>query len=360
MLWFFSRLISPPQKQFLPSCIDRILVVAPPRIGDAALALPVFASLRQGFPESRLHVAANKYVSEMLCLVREIDEIVPVSQGLKTNLSALRGIFVPREYDIGVDLNFDHPLLPALLAGFSAAFSIGYEYAGRGFFLSKSLSPPEPTEHASDVFFQPVLKILPSEKKRAPQLDIPKELTLGTQSMLSRAGIAEKDSVILMHPGAHHPTQRWLPEHFAEAAERIIGARLAKVVFVGGRDEKNLIERIRKKMAKPPHAIFTDLTINRLIALIQRARLMICNNSGPLHLAVAVNTPTVSTMGPTIKDRWKPLGDNHKVLRIDDLPCIGCNLGFCKIRTHDCMALIKPSMVLKATCDLLGIHQWPC
>ena len=65
-------------------------------------------------------------------------------------------------------------------------------------------------------------------------------------------------------------------------------------------------------------------------------------------MAVALGTPTISFMGPTIKERWMPIGDIHAILRIDDLPCIGCNLGYCKIKTHDCMRLITVDMVMKA------------
>lgn len=356
-LCFLSRVILPRPKKKLPLRFDRLLVVAPPRIGDAALALPVFAALRTTLPGSQIHVAANKYVSELLCLVREIDQVVPVSENLKNQLSDLRRILMRSGYDIGLDLNFDYPLFPAMIAGLSAPFSIGYEYAGRGYFLSKSLSPVGPAQHASDIFFQPILEISPSAEKANPRLNIPHEITTATQRMLLQAGIHEKDRLILIHPGAHYLTQRWFPEYFAKTAGRIIDAGWAKVVFAGGKEEKELIEKIQMKMTEQPHGAFTDLTLRGLIALIQRAQLMICNNSGPLHIAVAVNTPTVSTMGPTVRERWKPTGNIHKALRVDNLPCIGCNLGYCRIITHDCMAMIKPSMVLAAAQDLLEIHE---
>lgn len=106
-------------------------------------------------------------------------------------------------------------------------------------------------------------------------------------------------------------------------------------------------------MAKEADGTLLNLNINDLIGQIARANLMLCNNSGPLHIAVATQTPTVSTMGPTLKDRWMPIGDIHKVLRMNALDCIGCNLGYCKIKTLDCMRLIRPTEVLETISDFL-------
>jgi len=350
-LSILSKTLLSGKKKKVPLRFDKLLVITPPRIGDAALVVPVFTALKKSFPKSQLHVAANKYVGEILSLVKEIDRIIPLAEILRSRICNLRGIIKRPEYDLSVDLNFDYHLYPAMIAGLSAKFSVGYEYAGRGFLLSKGLSMIESPMHASDIFFQPILDLLPSAEKSNYQLDVPHEVASKIQGMLANAGIVKEDKVILIHPGAHHPTQRWLPEYFAETAKRIIDTGRAKVVFAGGPGEEKLINDIQMTMSKPAHATFTNIGIKDLIALISRADLMICNNSGPLHIAVAVNTPTVSTMGPTVMERWKPLGAIHKILRIDNLPCIGCNLGYCKIKTHDCMRLIKPSMVLQAVED---------
>ena len=71
-------------------------------------------------------------------------------------------------------------------------------------------------------------------------------------------------------------------------------------------------------------------------------------------MSVAIGTPTISFMGPTIKERWMPIGNIHTVLRIDNLPCIGCSLGYCKIKMHDCMCLITAAMVMGAVENLIN------
>ena len=99
-------------------------------------------------------------------------------------------------------------------------------------------------------------------------------------------------------------------------------------------------------MKKTP-VVFLNFPVRNLLALIQHCRLLVCNNSGPLHLATALGTPTVSLMGPTLPDRWWPRGEGHLVIR-KDLPCMPCNEGFCRIKTLDCMNQITVEEVLDA------------
>jgi ADP-heptose:LPS heptosyltransferase len=62
-------------------------------------------------------------------------------------------------------------------------------------------------------------------------------------------------------------------------------------------------------------------------------------------------------MGPTVKELWMPVGEEHHVLREDDLPCIGCNTGYCKIKTHDCMRRIKPERVINLILEKIGSQE---
>jgi ADP-heptose:LPS heptosyltransferase len=145
---------------------------------------------------------------------------------------------------------------------------------------------------------------------------------------------------IIIHPGAHHSTQRWPAESFAELVRRIHGGGETCLV-IGGDAERDLVaEIVRRSDVAAAQAIPQD--VMQLAATIRSAEVVIGNNSGPLHLAALLGMPTVSSMGPTIKARWTPAGNHHVVLRRDELPCIGCNLGYCRIRTHACMKQITP------------------
>ena len=352
----FSRVFSFRKIPAFPQHVKKILLLSPPRIGDVALCSAAPHALKSGYPGSELHVLANIHVAELFSLIPDVDVVFQVKSSILNKVELLSQL-KRFKYDLLIDLNFDYHLWPSLVAALMGAFSVGYEYAGRGFAFSRKLPQPENDKHATTVFLQPVMQVIPPIETLKPYMAVPGDLISQTQKVLSDIGIPEKEKLILMHPGAHHPTQRWLPEYFAQAADKIIEARWAKVILVGGSSERELIKSIQLLMTKEADTYFVGLAIKDLVGLIHRADLMICNNSGPLHIAAATNTQTISTMGPTIKERWMPVGDIHKILRMDDLPCIGCNLGYCKIKTHDCMRLIKPSMVLEAVKDLLSIGQ---
>jgi lipopolysaccharide heptosyltransferase II len=324
----------------------RVLIIAPPRVGDVALAFPAFYSLKTKFPNAQIHVLANQYTSDLLFFSKDISQIIVVKDSLA---SKIMYIFQKKtKYDFAFDLNSDYSLWPALIAGLTGNYSIGYDIYGRGFLFDIKLSKPDNLSHASNVFFGPIKQFPDIKEIGFPHIEVPVEISAELNNVLSDIQISKNDKLVLIHPGAHHPTQKWLPEYFAETADKIIEQQNKKVVFIGGPHEKEYIEQVISQMKSAPNGFFTNLDVKTLVGLINRADLMICNNSGPLHIAVAVNTPTVSTMGPTVMERWKPLGAIHRILRIDTLPCIGCNLGYCKIKTHDCMRLIRPSMVLEA------------
>jgi heptosyltransferase-2 len=123
------------------------------------------------------------------------------------------------------------------------------------------------------------------------------------------------------------------------------------VILFGGPADEGLVQRIQSRMSGTTLKVVTP-DIRWFAALLSNCRLLVCNNSGPLHVASALGIPTVSFMGPTVKELWSPLGEKHTVLRIDGLACIGCNRGICPTGSRDCMRLITPEMAAEAA---LGI-----
>lgn len=343
----FLRIIKKRNKSPFPQKKNKILLIMPPRVGDVSLVLPALVSLKDAHPEYEIHVCTNDYTKELISLSIPDIQIHRFGKGIIKHYNMIKSL---RNYGfhISIDLNFDYHIKTAIIASFTGRYSIGYENAGRGHLFNMSLPEPDSLKHASDIFSKPltfVFKDLHSFQKDI--IKIPEDLEKHTQDRLNRIGLSPNDKVVLIHPGCHHETQRWPPDYFSETADKVIETGKVKLIFVGGVKEKNLIHQIISLMSSEPSGIFTNMNIKNLVGLIHRANLMICNNSGPLHIAVITNTPTISTMGPTLKERWVPLGKSHKVLRMDELPCIGCNKGYCLIKTHDCMRKITPSLMFK-------------
>jgi ADP-heptose:LPS heptosyltransferase len=132
-------------------------------------------------------------------------------------------------------------------------------------------------------------------------------------------------------------------ESWAKLADRIIERHQAKIILLGDRQGS---QRIQKAMAGTALVLYEDF-LPGFLALIDRLDLLLCNNSGPMHVACALQTPTVSTMGPTLPEKWWPQGKGHRVVH-KQLPCMPCNEGYCRIKTHDCMIQISVADMLDA------------
>jgi ADP-heptose:LPS heptosyltransferase len=160
--------------------------------------------------------------------------------------------------------------------------------------------------------------------------------------------------LIGLHPGGRHPTQRWGAERFARLAGRLSELGSRPVVLGGGPDAGD-VDRIRRLApVEVPH-LETDADAKSLARALAGLDLLVCNNSGPLHLASLIGVPTVSTMGPTRPELWWPAGHRARVLRRDELDCIGCNSGRCRMPSHLCMDLITVDDVLGAVSESLGL-----
>ena len=171
--------------------------------------------------------------------------------------------------------------------------------------------------------------------------------------LLLESGIGKEDKVIAIHPGASCPSKIWPLERFAKLADRLIENYGVKIVVIGGQGSRDIfrVNSMKKFMQKEPLFLSGKLNVSRLTALLKRAALFISNDSGPVHLAVAVKTPVVAIFGrnqpglsPT---RWGPLGPKDIVLH-KDIGCSGiCLAHNCK-RGFECLEAISVENVLSA------------
>src|SRR5207247_7538000 len=118
-----------------------------------------------------------------------------------------------------------------------------------------------------------------------------------------------------MNPSARWETKRWPLESFAAVGDRLQQDEATRVVLIGGRDERPVGKQVMRAMQTAPIDLMGQTTLKELIALLRRARLLVTNDSGPMHLAAAVGTPVIALFGPTDLARTGPYGAGHTVLR---------------------------------------------
>ena len=328
-------LISTRPVPAIPQSIPTILVISQQRLGDVALEIPALRQLRRAYPKAVMGIVAPAAFHPLLALAAEPQYLFPYPAGAASLLAVLADL---RKHDwhLAIDLTTDYHLLPVFLVSQSRArIRLGFENAGRERFFDIAL-PFHERVHMMDQFCAP-LKILGHESQvPLPPFDIPVLPLPFPAKNGSRRRIG-------FHPGATHWTQRWPLAYFADLAREIHEAG-DQVLVLGSESERLMLEEIAEGSRGAATPIVFGGDILRFAATLKELDLLVCNNSGPLHLAGLLGVPTISFMGPTAKERWWPLGSPAQVLRQENLPCIGCNLSYCKIRTHACMTGLTPKM----------------
>jgi len=337
-----SALSALPKETFdgkLSSKIDSLLIISQRRLGDIVLEIPALIGLRQDYGQATLAVVAPSVYHPLLTWACRPDELFEYP-GDRLSTRNLVATLRREQWQVVIDLTTDYHLAPARLARASGAkVRIGFECSGRGHYFNIVI-PEAPEEHMADRFRRPLVRLGINTTDQAPLPSLPEAPpSIPVKKPGSRlTGI---------HPGATHWTQRWPADYYAELAVKIHKAGDTCVV-IGGEEDRALVEQICRMAEGAVATSIIAAGVLELAAAVNSLDVLVCNNSGPLHLAGLLGVPTLSFMGPTIKERWWPRSPAARVLRRDDLSCIGCNQTYCRIRTHACMREISPSLAYEA------------
>jgi ADP-heptose:LPS heptosyltransferase len=154
--------------------------------------------------------------------------------------------------------------------------------------------------------------------------------------------------LVVVHPGASAASRRYPPESYARALE-LLGC---EVVLTGDAAERDLVEGVRALIDLPSRSLAGRLDLAELGALIEAADLLICNNTGPAHIAAAVGTPVVDLYALT-NPQHTPWRVDSRVL-FHDVPCRNCYKSVCPTGGHECLRGVTPERVAAAARELLA------
>jgi lipopolysaccharide heptosyltransferase II len=159
---------------------------------------------------------------------------------------------------------------------------------------------------------------------------------------------------VLIHPGASASSRRYPPEHFAVAADLLAGEG-RRILFTGGSEDVHLVESVRGRMAHSSASLAGRLSLEDLLGVIQRAPVVITNNTGPAHVAAALGTPVVVAYAQT-NLQHTPWTAASRVLW-HDVPCKFCLKSICPEGHHNCLRLVRPESVASAALELLTSRE---
>lgn len=335
--------------------VRRILLIKPSSLGDIVHAVPVVAALKQRWPSAELTWLVKRQWAAIVERVEGVDRVVsldPSPGGVVRLVADLRSA----PWDLVLDLQ---GLLRSAALGWLSGGSrrVGFANGREGspWFYTHRVAVPTVEMHAVDRY------LLIAEAVGAPSSTVPpfrfklvKEDVSAAGDLLEARGVAPSRPWLAMSVSARWATKRWPLAHFAAVVDELDRAGVGPVVIIGGADEREDAVRL----ASLTKTRFVDLTgavpLGRLPALLSMAKLLLTNDSGPMHIAAAVGTPVVALFGPTSAVRTGPYGDGHRVLTAA-VPCRPCYSRVCRHPVEmECLRAISPEEAVKAVCQSLA------
>lgn len=337
---------------------NTVLVFCPNWVGDVVMATPVFKCLRQNYPDARIIGLIRGYARGVVEDAPWFDQLIEMND--KTWRGFVRLVFQIRRLKGQIAVVLPHTFRSALLARLGGARRIyGYRRNGRSTLITDG---PRPLRDGGRIRPVPMVDYyleicrrlqLTIDRDTKPRLFIARSLQKKGNQLLERYGIGPDDMVIGLNPGAQYGASKcWPPEHFARLAELLEqrwNCRL--LLFIGPGEESIGDEIVQLSRAAIINTGPDQVDLALLKPLIQRCRLLVTNDTGPRHYAVAFDIPVVVIMGPTDPRYTHANLEKTRVLR-QELDCSPCHLKECPLE-HSCMRDITPQDVLQAAEQLV-------
>jgi ADP-heptose:LPS heptosyltransferase len=345
----------------LPAPPNRIAVFRALQLGDLLCATPALRAIRAGWPDAEITLIglpwARDFVRRYDCLDDFIEfpgfpglpERVPQFSGLPAFFAAAHA----RDFDLAIQLHGSGALTNPLVGMLGARRCAGFFAAGddcpdaETFLLWPDDGEPE------------VRRLLAlAERLGAPACGEEIELPILPDEAYACARLLQalpggRKGYACIHPGARLASRRWLPERFAEVADRLHANGLA-IVLTGTESEAPLVAAVAEGMRAPAIDLTGRTSLGTLAALAAAAELVVCNDTGMSHVAAAVGTPSVVVCSGADPRRWRPLdGARHRVLW-HPVPCRPCGYEACPTG-HECAAGVSADAAVAEALALLAL-----
>ncbi|MEE9165581.1 MAG: lipopolysaccharide heptosyltransferase II [Nitrospinota bacterium] len=332
--------------------IERILLIKPSSLGDIIHGLPVLKALHDKWPDAKISWAVKDIYADILNGNSYINELILLNKSsLTTSILPFRKKLRHGSFDLAVDMQglFRSGLI-AFLSG--AAVRIGFSNARElaSLFYTHKVDAPL-SLHAVDRN----LKLAASLGCEIQEIKFPLNLNPEAEQealdFLQKNQLDTRRPLVTFVPGARWEKKRWPPASFSRLGDLLNQKLGAGIIVAGSRQENRLIHEIRSAM-KNISAEAVDFSLTKLTALLSKSDAVVTNDSGPMHIAVAMGTPVVALFGPTDPRRTGPYTKKCLIIQ-RDLECRPCFRKQCSQGSFECMESISVEEVLEGVKKML-------
>jgi lipopolysaccharide heptosyltransferase II len=342
-----------------------ILCIRLDAIGDVIMTTPAMRAIKSGHPDRQITLLTSSSGAAIAPLIAEVDRvIVHDAPWLKTTALpdpssefALIKELQELQFDAAVIFTvYSQNPLPSAFLCYLAKIPLRLAHCHENPYqlLTNWVKDPEPEPHIR----HEVQRQLDLVETIGCTLDDPRlKLTFSdtvlekVHDVLYHAGISFISPWMVIHPGSTAASRRYSPEQFAIVASRLTQEFGVQIIFTGTASELSLVDFIQSKMSVCSISLVNALNLQELAALLSFTPVFITNNTGPMHIAAAVQTPTVALYALT-NPQHTPWMVPHQTL-FHDVPCCYCYQSICPEDHHLCLQGVTPDRVVQAAIELL-------
>ena len=332
----------------------RIIIVRMDRIGDVVLSTPVIKAVRNAYPDSHIAVLVRPYAREVVEGNPYIDEVITYDKSEKEKGLFGKIMFIVglrnKKFDLAIILhpkNSSHIL--AYLAGIPKR--LGYDKK-LGIFLTKKIPHTKQygLKHEIDYALGLLRYIGIESSDKSLHVPVNKSSEERIKGIFDKNGISQNDPVITIHPAASCRSRRWKLERFVKVSDVLAKKYGARIIIISGPDDKAMGDRVAELMKSRALNLSGKTSVSDIVSILRRSKLLISNDSGPVHISCAVGTPVISIFGRNDRglspERWGPVGSRDIALH-KDVGCEICLAHNCKLG-FKCLDMISVADVLLA------------
>jgi len=302
------------------SAPTRILVIRRRYLGDIVLLGSVFRNLRLHFPDAQITLLAERAFAAIGGLHPDVHAILTFPRRFTEWPAFIRQL---RQRGFTHVLDFDNTDKTALAARLSgAALRVTYDretnpYRHRWVYTGQARITNEfyTSRHITETY----LKLL--EPAGVPVVSREIKLTPREQDLAAVAKFGGgSQRKVLVHPGSRSRFRIWPADRFAAVCDRLQDELEVQVFIAAGPGERAMARQIRQLAQRHVVVLDQQFTICEFAALLSKFDLLLCHDSGPMHIAAGLGVPVVALFGSQNTAIWKPLGEDHTILQTP-LPC---------------------------------------
>jgi len=298
----------------------RILVIRRRYLGDVVLLGSFLRNLRLHWPGAHLAVVVDAAYADALALNPDVNATLTLPWHLGQWPAFLRALRRPRWTHV---FNFDNTERTALVTRLTGApFRLALHHGGYPVRLRAAYTTVvnDPNErHEANPITEYYLRALPAAGVPVASREVRLEPRAADLADLRRL-VGAFGPVLLVHPGSRSPARIWPADRFAAVCDRAQDELGAQAVLVGGPGDTALLADIRQRARLHILTLPQPPSLPRFAALARLAAVVLCHDSGPMHVAAAVGTRVVALYGSQNSVLFRPAGEGHLLLQ-PSLPC---------------------------------------